>query len=248
MTKFEQKIQQVCKLIELSKSSNQEEAANAAARAAEIMLKYQIEEADLEKSPDNAVKPVKRTVVERTGKIVEWRNTLLWGLSKSMGCEFYYVSGNHRGDEAMYVVIGDEDSARTIEYMYKYLANEVDRLAKDTWNNEGKYDADATARGWKSAFRTGCSQVIFNRLREQRKETFEQARLAGKSTAMMVLDKQHQDVMKYKDSLNLSTGAASTAGSASLSGYLAGRTAGENVNLGGNYCLGQGAEKLGCKQ
>lgn len=73
-------LDKVRKLLELAKSANEHEAATAAARAAELMLKHQIEEADLEAvkpAGEHRIDPAGHEVIDRGGRqLAEGRRQL----------------------------------------------------------------------------------------------------------------------------------------------------------------------------
>lgn len=237
------------KLLELSKSDNAHEAAAAAAAAAELMLEHKIAEAELADDPDDVVEKVVDRTVGRDGRVVEWRRVLVRGLASAFGGDHYYYSGSQYGPKARYQVIVPESAVSTIEYMFSYLDKEVKRLADLAWvaklDEWGGIDL-VTARSWKSAFRLGCAREIAQRLSRQYRETRTKTQTAGKSNALMVLDKQKQAVDVYKKRLKLSTGAGSSAGGGGgMGAYNAGRQAGKGVGLGGGRGrLGAGARQL----
>ena len=67
---MEKIIERIKKLLELSKSSNEHEAAIAASRAAELMMDHQISEAEIHSSSVRA-EPVVEEMIDKEGKIVD---------------------------------------------------------------------------------------------------------------------------------------------------------------------------------
>ncbi len=236
-------IDRIRKLLELSKSSNEHEAAQAAARAADLMLQHQIDQAELE--PDVAkAEPITEEVVDDKNKWrVQWRLNLVSGLAKSLGGHCYFQGGR-------YSVIGSKSVIATVRYMYSYLVPEVERLADLAYKQEAeecrRSDVDPpSARAWKGSFRVGCSLVIRQRLVEQREKTFKKARAEGKTQALAIVDKEKTAVQEYiAQTHGRFRTVGSNAGRRSTSGYEAGAAAGRDVNLGGGKAIGAGNRRL----
>jgi len=157
------------KLMKLSESTNEHEAAQAAARAAELMSEHDITEAMLKVANDtNEPEPnVPERIVEEgiedglTKQRVAWRDRILSALAGSLDLEGYFSGGNLK-------VFGRESHVQTWKYVGMYLVNEVDRLADQAWLENGKDLAAVgqVARQWKGAYRLGAADVIHKRLYE----------------------------------------------------------------------------------
>jgi hypothetical protein len=240
-------LDRIRKLLELSNSDNANEAAMAAARAATLMVDYQIEEAEL--APDvTEDEPVTEETIASDGRRVQWKLALVNGLAKSLGCACYY---NSTGSGTKYQAVGPKSALETITYMYSYLVKEVGRLADVAYAAEvAECDSSGvsrpSARGWKGSFRVGCSRTISSRLIAQRVTTIAKAKDAGKTQALMVVDRR---ALVVKDFMTKSVGplrrSTTSAGRSSRSGLKAGRTAGAGVSLGNNRgALGSGSKQL----
>lgn len=168
-------IDRVRKLLELSHSTNEHEAANAAARAAELMAEHEISEAMLEVSkPDDEPAPhIAERIVEskldpehQTRERVAWRDRILTALAASLDCETMYTANPDAPGAGNLAAFGRESRVQAWRYTGMYLIAEVDRLADEAWLREG---ADLAAvgirpRAWKAAFRLGAADVIHERL------------------------------------------------------------------------------------
>lgn len=85
-------LERVKKLLELAKSDNEHEAAAAAARAAELCLKHEIEEADLEAAKpagEQQVHPAADETIDRDKRAVTWKIYLKMGLCSAFGGDSY---------------------------------------------------------------------------------------------------------------------------------------------------------------
>jgi hypothetical protein len=259
----EQKIiDRIRKLLNLANSANEHEAALAAAQATDLMLKHEIEEAQLADEGAEELGEVDKESIDETGSIVPWKGNIAAGLAQSMGCQMYYGRSKYvRGQKQKrtYVIIGQESKRATIKYMYNYLCAELIRLADIAFRQailkhraeEKEYRASGlsmgpppSARSWKNAFRLGAASMIWTRLNAQRKETHRGAEAAGQTQALMVVAKNEEAVQVWIKA-NLGKLGKGRAGSfSSGSGYGAGREAGKTVGLGGSgKALGRGTAK-----
>lgn len=250
----EKVISKIKKLLELSNSNNEHEAAQAAAMAAELKLKHQIEEADIsEEEFDEIDEPVEDHVIDEMGRTLHWKFEISNGLCKAFGCKAYYQNisypryGSRQKRESKFRVVGQRSNIDAIKYMYKYLTSEVERLTHKAYHEEvsecqKSYVSPPSARTWKRAFRLGAATVISHRLAEQRKKTFEKAKLEGKSNALVALDKQASAVKEYVKSLRLQRGSVPYY--TSRSGFSAGAEAGRSIPLGSSKKIGSGSKQL----
>jgi hypothetical protein len=239
-------IDRIKKLLSLSKSNNEHEAAQAAALAADLMIKHEIAEAalcDAENEPEDA----SQETIDQSGRRVSWKGQLAHAISKSAGCRSY---SDVRGKGCQTQVVGQPSKIATVRYMYQYLTAEVDRLANSAYGAEHEECARSgvpapSARAWKNAFRLGASQTIAGRLVDQRKKTHAAAAAAGQSSALVVVKKAEEAVSIYIKKNVPGLRATARAQFSSRSGYGAGANAGRGVNLGGNAALGAGRRQLG---
>lgn len=251
----ERALDRVRKLLELSKSNNEHEAAQAAARAADLMLQHKIEEAELdtETEPEEA----EEAVIGRDGRRVTWKLVLVGGIAKSMGGSAYYSTFGRLMAEATYRVVAPSGAMPTIRYLYQYLVTEVNRLAEARWEEHRRVVVEdyglsrgslQSARAWKSSFRVGCARAIRDRLQEQREKSLGKARKAQQSAALAVIDRERALVDAYLEANvgPLGAGRPSSAGSSAPSGYSAGVQAGKEVSLSTERSrgLGQGQARL----
>lgn len=158
--------ERVRKLLELSKSGNEHEAAAAAARASELMSEHAITEAMLEvTSADDAYaahvteRIIEGDLPESPERRVAWRDRVASSVARSLDCEVFYTNSNINA-------IGRESAIGTWRYTCAYLFSEITRLADEAWLAEGRDLAAVgqTPRAWKSAFRLGAADVVANKL------------------------------------------------------------------------------------
>ncbi len=183
-------LDRVRKLLELSHSTNEHEAATAAARAAELMSEHAISEAMLEvvKADDEPATHIAERIVEdgldaseQTKQRVAWRDRILSPLAVRFDCEAFYGGV----ENSNLIAFGRESNVAAWKYTGMYLIAEVDRLADEAWLKEG---ADLAAvgqrpRAWKSAFRLGAADVIHERLYAEHYKRKEKEKAHAKAKA-----------------------------------------------------------------
>lgn len=181
-------IERVRKLLELSKSANEHEAAQAAARAAELMSEHDITEAMLEvTSPDDAATHVVERIIEgvlpdASERRVAWRDRVASAVARSLGCETFYWNNK-------LTAIGRASAVSTWSYVCAYLFAEIVRLADAAWLAEG---ADLAAvgqrpRAWKGAFRLGAADTVADKLYLERKARAEREAAQAREMAGQLL-------------------------------------------------------------
>ena len=222
-------------LKQLGTSSNVNEAAAAIAAAQRLMAQYQIEELELEAEEGTPVEEVVEEEVERAGRRVPWRQTILFALSNANSCKAYITYG---GGRAVSTVVGPKSGLATVRYMQSYLVREVNRICD--LEAKGNVYAD---RSWRNSFRLGAAAELSRRIREAvrevRAETKAKALATGlPSTALARIDQLAARVAE-KLPKNLKQLPRATVGD--HSGYSSGAAAARNINLGGGRALGKGS-------
>jgi hypothetical protein len=260
------------KLLKLSRSDNEHEAAQAAARAAQLMAEYEVTEAMFEMA-DEGHKP--EAIIEgnlddqQTRNRIAWREVITTVVARSYDCHTYF------GKRANLYALGRESSVSAWRYTCSYLFNEVNRLADEAWiaNEADLVAVGIVPKSWKNSFRMGAAHVIRDRLNKtimERKETqakhaLEAAKalqLAGdtssssnvgtsaalvKSTqALAIVERGTTEVKAAFEKKTKGWKNTRSIGSVSNhSGYQTGRKAGATIALGGSKgSLGKG-ESLG---
>lgn len=218
-TKIQERLE---KLLRLANSGNEHEAAVATARAAELMTKYQLEEPQ----PDGIERtPVVDVAIDVFGRRVTWRGILASGIAYAFGAGLYWSRDAFQTELKL---VGRRDAVSAVQYMYKCLADEVNRLTDREWANLGY-----GARSWKSAFRVGVATTIAERLREARDETLKTARSAAvddaSSARLARIDEGMREVEQYMEQRALGCRLRISVGSED--GLRAGQSSGLNVNI-----------------
>jgi hypothetical protein len=226
-TNLESILNRIRKLLALSKSPNENEAAAAANAAAKLQEEYQIESAQLElNGEDFVVDPIDAEILEQEGlRKSSFKGLVVVGVAKMTGIRAWTVG-------TTYKFFGRQSATRTAIYMCQYLWQTIEDLAKS------EYAASNTPVGavrWKSAFKLGCAGRIQKRLFDLAKEN-EVARnnaINAGSQALILVRKKDLEVAKAFAQLDLHLRKNPRANIGSREGYDAGTRAGDGVSLGG---------------
>lgn len=126
---LEDKLRKIQKLLAMAKNAGSEqEASNAAARAADLMRRHNITEAELRiLDPKVSAEPIERCFyVDRTEKKVAWKATIAYAVAQSYGCHQYFWGGS-------IVALGRRSAVQAMQYTCQFLFREVERLTDEAW-------------------------------------------------------------------------------------------------------------------
>jgi uncharacterized protein DUF2786 len=242
-------VERIKKLLKLSTSSNEHEAALAAQRASELMRAHNIAEAQLrveEPAAARGPEPINRgATVDIGGKrTAKWKGHLVSASARLYNCHVWLdTSGEHK-------LFGREPDVQAATYTAHYLIAEVDRIAKAAWAASPEKALDSVSgRSWLPNFCLGAAVTIWHRCSEVSNERLAKARAAaaaaaaGPVTALMVVAKDELEVYdEYKRfSRGFRTARSGGGRVTQASAYDSGRAAGASVNLGGGNTRGLGA-------
>lgn len=240
------------KLLRLGQSSNEHEAAGAAARAAELVARHNIDTAHVTLDDGATTAPVEEEALPMGRQVVSWRAILAGGCAASQGAESWHWTVRRYGapNQVSLVFAGTRAQIDASVYLYNALANETERLADVAYRREQRAAVargyrSPSARAWKNAFRLGCAGVIADRLRAQRETTvadYERTAPTG-SAALVHLRDQDRELARYVARKGLRKGRPVQF--RSRDGFAAGKAAGADAHIGGGRGLNAPARRLG---
>jgi hypothetical protein len=213
-------MERVTKLLALSTSSNEHEAASAAAKAQQLMFRHNLSLAQVQAGPEDARDAYTERVID-LGALQSWRRTLIHVLAEHNFCKALAFVGTPR-----VAIIGEPHNIALVEQLYAYLLRELLRLADVAWQRAKRRSRDS-ARQWKHGFQHGAVEVIAERLAEQREEDA----AADEASRALVLRKD----AGVADALRRQYPDATTdqrRATVSVAGWQAGRQAAETVSIG----------------
>lgn len=228
--KIQSKIQ---KLLALSNSDNEHEAALAMRRAQDLMTKYNIDMADALVNITSS--DIQEDTIELKVEVSNWVNALASACGNLFDCKTLVVKHGDKTWGLSYTFISTTANTSSAKYLLEHLIKCWKTFARDDYK---AYKSDASIFDDVSQFRFnnshGCSysSVIHSRVCAllQERET-ELAATSGVAALVPVktADAVKLFVEKTYPLLKMSQGASSS----SYSGKMAGKKAGERVPLGG---------------
>jgi hypothetical protein len=258
------KIQKLLALAGNNPSAN--EAAAAAAMAQKLMLEHKLSMSAVEMSASAGEPIVEYDVLADEGgrSPRQWKVNLLGAICNNNFCRSVYWSARfHVGENkhlnrghmsrGKMVIFGKRSDIDTVLYLYQWLVNEVERLAKKAKqqikdeHGPNSYKEEVSIRSWTDSFRKGCVTTISTKMYLQRKHQEESIRNSVACTALVKVEQETKRVDKYVED-HYKIGAPRSMPLADRDGYSAGQTAASSIDLsGGKGRLGSPAKQIGNK-
>lgn len=253
---LEEALRKTVALLRLAKSSNANEAALAAAKAQELINKYQLDvtgadyDANAAELEREEVKDFGRGhPIDKVPKIHRgWALRLVSVVAEVNGARVYQsVNSDNKGGKTL-MIVGRPSDVNTVRYLYDYFKLEILRLASE--NTKGNSET------YKNHYRIGVVDAITAKLHEQKQKSYGEARaehannplaLVRVNNAIARLEKRTLDVSKFmKEKMNLRGGASSGYNKTETGGRAAGRRDGEGIRMtGARGSLGSGTKQIG---
>lgn len=251
----ERAIDKIRVLLELSKSDNTSEAANAAAKAAKIMAKHGLDESEIVEDDPVSENFELGVEVGRSKKVPVWIWNVAWAVaesSHSRPCTAYRLS-DKKISATLVCFIGRRSDAELASYLFAFLISELRRLHSERVPPIGKriqqyipgtpppvVDKEYQRR-WTHDFYYGASVMIVQRMAAA-KETV----MAGAaSTALVRLATIRTDVEAAIADLKIEYVAGNQVQVREESAYNQGVRAASEIDLSRDHIrLGEGQPKL----
>jgi hypothetical protein len=179
-------VERIRKLLAMSEDqSSPEEAAIAAGRAAKLLQKYNLDRADIIIHQQDSVAMGTANTQTAYRNIPSWVSTLGVPVAELHDCNGIYtrIKVNQRYQKAIKYQ-GLEEDALVASYVFDYLIEEINRLAK-----AHKKRAPQASRADLHAFRLGASEAICDMLNRMIREKAELEREYSNGTALVVAKK-----------------------------------------------------------
>lgn len=231
-------LSKLAKLLELKDSPNEHEAQVAAQRAAELMAKHQIDEAQViaaSARPDDKPRLEEGRIDgegEEASRIENWHKALLVAVAEACGGRAWM---NGRGRYQRFMMVGPKDSVASARYIYMHLERQVSRFSRAATR-----ESPVGTNAWRRAYAMGMVARVRERLVAGRRAAMK----AATSTALVVVDKTALAVKEAHDAKNLRT--SRYGGMKRPDAQTHGYRDGDKVDLGSSDArrLGEGQKKL----
>ena len=224
----EKLIEKIRKLMALSHSPNEHEAALAAARAREILDKYDLSLTEVEVNEEEIIE---HRVDTGTQNAPLWMGRLAVAVSRAFNCRVFKIYG-------IMVFCGTKADTQVSDYTYMFLFRTVRRLCKEhkaSLERSGIWDAQFKgrfgSRTYMQSYALGVVNSIDQKLRDfvQSKERMQKFEDFKKATGKDLMVIKNQAVDRYCSKLHLRRGHSHSR--VDYSGFEAGQRDGRNVQI-----------------
>ena len=157
-------IERVQKLLALSKSSNEHEAALAAFHAQRLLSEHNLNISELEIKETGATE-TKFKLRQMTAD--KWVILLLSAVARSFDCKTMFCSNGL--DKASVMVIGCGKDSEVASYVMQYLLREINRLAT-LYVKSLTTAFNINKQAYRKSYLLGASRGVISKLAEQKKE------------------------------------------------------------------------------
>ena len=170
-------VDKIQKLLALTESSNEHEAALAAEKAHELLAEHNLSMAQVESASKKEKLNEQVGHTSATSKLgARWVRNLWLATARLYFCEYLYSRGNHK---TYHTVIGSEANTTTACHMAEFFTQSVVKMSKGSSSQ--------------SSFRTGCALRLVARLNEMRKLAQEQPVTASNKSNLPALYEQTKE-------------------------------------------------------
>lgn len=225
------------KLLALSKSSNENEAGLAAAKAQELLFKYNLELSEIEAAADSSEKKARKTVTKDWDSVASpknygrWKVTLVHRISRYNFCDVI-LYGRER-----VLIVGQPHNIAAVKELYSWIGEQILRFASEACRNYTGFDRIPTFR---RSFLESAANTVCNRLYRQ----WEASKTASENSTALVI--RHEAMVKEyieEQFPDLRKGRSHRGGS-SYDGHRAGIEAGNKVDIVAKRKLGTSTSGL----
>jgi hypothetical protein len=201
------------KLLALSKSPNENEAAAAMAKAQELLIKYNLDMATVQTptKQDSDEAGMMNEIVDFSD-FEKWQSILINAVSTRNFCKIIRISGEE------FHILGKKANVRSVEAMYNWLEPQIIRLI----------DQSGFKRGDKTSFAMGIISTIGKKLDES-KEAYQ---VKYSESRALIVNVQREVDGWFKSEYPHTTHSRTTCTNGSA--YGAGQQAGHGVSVYGS--------------
>jgi len=230
----EKVIDLIAKLLRLSTSSNEHEAALAASRAQELLIKHNLSMAEIEAHRDDKDKTPVNLLSETLDITVpknygDWKKFLIASVAKYNLCKAILSS-----DGSRVYIIGPQQNVEVVKLLYGWLVDQIMTLSSKACKEYTGYDRIPTFR---RAFFIGAVDTVRNRLYQN---WMEMESKNNKCTALMVNTTALIDSYIGEKFGQVHQGKGHRVADSSRDGIVAGQRAGHQVSLQAQHRIGGG--------
>jgi hypothetical protein len=230
-------LMKIQKLLALSTSSNENEAALAAAKAQELMFRYELATADVN-GIEIDVEPVQKSdkvTINEGHRGVNWKMDVMGALVNTSFCKWVvgWYTPRPNFTKTTATIIGRPHDIDVVKYTFNYLVAELERLATAyTAAYVGPWHKITVRNSWLMGASAGVSSRLFTEFRERQSES--------EQSKALVINKQAAVSEFYNKTYGTNLGSySSQEGATARSAFNAGYNTGKQ--LGTARAIGDGS-------
>jgi hypothetical protein len=193
-----------------------EEAANAASKLQDLMMRYNISEADVQGHVTDEGMDKQEYDFEEKRNYRSFASTLFYNIAKVNLCEAVY---NPRSGKS--TIIGKKHNILVTQYLFAYLSREIKRLADESTRNVREHRAQ-----YRRTFCIGAMSAVIKRLKDAKRTVQHET---SNSNAIVLAEEGLVQKAFRQAFPRTSKGSGPSVGR--TSGYYEGRAAGDGISL-----------------
>ena len=225
-------ISKIEKLLRLSKSTSEHEAALAMERASELMREHCISESMIS-AEDGKPESIDYENIHFPSNSKNWAQTLSASIARTFGCEPIFIKdpdSNRFNAKYCMRVFGTSTDRKTVQLMMDYAFSAVDRLAKKELKFIKKEYPWANIKKYGHNYRVGCTTAMDKTLRAIRDENAKEKN-AQSQYGIILLDKAQRIRIMFKKKYPNTSNLGSMKPRGDFTGDDAGREDGSKVGF-----------------
>ena len=217
-------LSRVQKLFKLAaNNANVNEAANAAAKAQQLIDQYNLDMAVLAADKGETELSSEKIDFDQTPlyegkKAITWKGALANAIARANNCRVFLQGGNIR-------IVGKTTGVALTRFLFDYVCAEVERLCDVSIKRDRDVTGKVGAKTWANNFKLGAATAVADNLAASQREV--QQKYAG-TQAMVIISREGQAVEAFmSNNIKLRNKEAhKVAGDASAraAGYQAGKS------------------------
>ncbi len=225
-------IGKVKKLLVLAERGTEYEAAIAAAKAQTLLMQHNIDLSQIDPGERQVDEQVQEWLLEAMSRRQIWKGNLAHAIAEANFCRMWWLGPDIK-------LVGKAHNVEIARHLYIYLVEAVERVTKEALAVERDNYRDTfhlmRPRAWANSFRLGCTHRLCNRLLEQKQRMEAEGLPEAKVSALTCLEaySRESEVLSRwiaRQQIQLG-GKVKSQAKTSLSGYQAGKAAGDSIRL-----------------
>jgi hypothetical protein len=239
-------IERIAKLLALSSSPNENEASAAAAKAQELLMRYNLKQEDIVKAIDRGA--IETLEIYSSSKWTFWKIFLAQDIASSNFCLAWRFGKR-------LLVSGRKHNVVIVKVFYGYLTQTVERLATNAIKTQKQHyqtylqqiegtsivaQPEPNWRTWRNSFIAGCSGRLRQRLLEQKQQmqrdgiaAFDTSSAVSAIACRTAIENETAALEQWKQSLGITitSSRVKPKGKLRQDGYSAGVKAANDISL-----------------